>query len=112
MTVGSMTVVSMAGSASRFLLDQVGGESLWVIRVILTGISSQYVFGDSVTADSQGYQDGLKTGSSDARRGQSYDLRDRIISRTPAWQLCGDYREGSRVVTATDSTAKLTLNRS
>jgi hypothetical protein len=37
------------------------------------GAYSQYVFGDSVAADSQGYQDGLKTGSDDARRGQSYD---------------------------------------
>src|SRR5882672_3663103 len=37
------------------------------------GYYSQYVFGDSAAADSQGYHDGLTTGSSDARRHQSND---------------------------------------
>jgi hypothetical protein len=33
----------------------------------------QYVFKNSESADNQGYHDGLKTGSKDARKGQSYD---------------------------------------
>ena len=37
------------------------------------GYYGQYVFGDSVGADSQGYHDGLKTGEDDAHNGRNYD---------------------------------------
>jgi hypothetical protein len=37
------------------------------------GYYGQYVFGDSVAADSQGYHDGLNTGEDDARHSRSYD---------------------------------------
>lgn len=37
------------------------------------GYYNQFVFGSSQAADNQGYKDGLKTGSNDARRGQSND---------------------------------------
>jgi len=37
------------------------------------GYYGQYVFGDSVGANSQGYHDGLKTGADDAHNGRSYD---------------------------------------
>jgi hypothetical protein len=37
------------------------------------GYNGEYVFGDSVAADSQGYHDGLKTGEDDAHHGRSYD---------------------------------------
>jgi hypothetical protein len=33
---------------------------------------SQYVFSDSAIAESQGYRDGLKTGSDDGRKNKSY----------------------------------------
>jgi len=37
------------------------------------GYYGQYVFGDSVGANSQGYHDGLKAGANDAHNGRSYD---------------------------------------
>jgi hypothetical protein len=37
------------------------------------GYYSRYVFGDSVSANSQGYYDGLKTGEGDSRHHRSYD---------------------------------------
>lgn len=37
------------------------------------GYYGQYVFGDSVGVDSQGYHDGLKTGEDDAHNGRNYD---------------------------------------
>jgi hypothetical protein len=59
------------------------------------GYSSQYVFGDSVAADNQGYQDGLETGSSDARRGQSYDPeRSHYFKDAGFGNFAEDYREG------------------
>ena len=56
---------------------------------------SQYVFGDSVAADSQGYHDGLKTGSDDAQHSRSFDpershyFRDAGFGNFPE-----QYREG------------------
>ncbi|HKG60891.1 MAG TPA: hypothetical protein VKB05_14115 [Pyrinomonadaceae bacterium] len=37
------------------------------------GYYGQYVFGDSVAADSQGYHDGLRTGEEDAHHGRNFD---------------------------------------
>ena len=37
------------------------------------GYSSHYIFSSSDAAENQGYHDGLKTGSNDARRRQSYN---------------------------------------
>jgi hypothetical protein len=59
------------------------------------GYYSQYVFGDSEAADSQGYHDGLKTGASDARRGQSFDPeRSHYFKDAGFGNFAGDYREG------------------
>jgi hypothetical protein len=59
------------------------------------GYYSQYVFGDSEAADSQGYHDGLKTGSSDARRGQSNDPeRSHYFKDAGFGNFAQDYREG------------------
>ena len=59
------------------------------------GYYSQYVFGDSQAADSQGYHDGLKTGSSDARRGQSDDPeRSHYFKDAGFGNFAEDYREG------------------
>ncbi len=59
------------------------------------GYYSQYVFGDSEAADAQGYHDGLKTGSKDARRGQSYDPeRSHYFKDAGFGNFAGDYREG------------------
>jgi len=59
------------------------------------GYYSQYVFGDSVAADSQGYHDGLKTGSNDARRGQSFDPeRSHYFKDSGFGNFAGNYREG------------------
>ena len=56
---------------------------------------SQYVFGDSEAAESQGYHDGLKTGASDARRGQSDDPeRSHYFKDSGFGNFAGDYREG------------------
>ncbi len=59
------------------------------------GYYSQYVFGDSQAADSQGYHDGLKTGSSDARRGQSDDPeRSHYFKDSGYGNFAQDYRGG------------------
>ncbi len=59
------------------------------------GYYSQYVFGDSEAADSQGYHDGLKTGSNDARRGQSYDPeRSHYFKDSGFGNFAENYREG------------------
>ena len=59
------------------------------------GSYSQYVFGDSQAADSQGYHDGLKTGSSDARRGQSNDPeRSHYFKDSGFGNFAQDYRGG------------------
>ena len=59
------------------------------------GYYSQYVFGDSEGADSQGYHDGLKTGSNDARRHQSYDPeRSHYFKDSGFGNFASDYREG------------------
>ena len=59
------------------------------------GYYSQYVFGDSQAADSQGYHDGLKTGSSDARRGQSDDPeRSHYFKDSGFGNFAQDYRGG------------------
>ena len=59
------------------------------------GYYSQYVFGDSQAADGQGYQDGLKTGSNDARRGQSNDPeRSHYFKDSGFGNFAQDYRGG------------------
>ena len=59
------------------------------------GYYSQYVFGDSVAADSQGFHDGLNTGSSDARRGQSNDPeRSHYFKDSGFGNFAQDYRAG------------------
>jgi hypothetical protein len=59
------------------------------------GYYSQYVFGDSQAADAQGYEDGLKTGSSDARRGQSFDPeRSHYFKDAGFGNFAEDYRQG------------------
>jgi hypothetical protein len=59
------------------------------------GYYGQYVFGDSEGADSQGFHDGLKTGSSDARRGQSNDPeRSHYFKDAGFGNFAQDYREG------------------
>jgi len=59
------------------------------------GNYSQYDFSDSQAADSQGYHDGLKTGSSDARRGQSNDPeRSHYFKDSGFGNFAQDYRAG------------------
>jgi hypothetical protein len=59
------------------------------------GYYGQYVFGDSVGAESQGYHDGLKTGSDDASHGRSYDPeRSHYFKDAGFGNFAGDYREG------------------
>jgi hypothetical protein len=59
------------------------------------GYYSRYVFGDSEAADSQGYHDGLKTGSSDVRRGQSNDPeRSHYFKDAGFGNFADDYRDG------------------
>ena len=59
------------------------------------GSYSHYVFGDSQAANSQGYEDGLKTGSSDARRGQSDDPeRSHYFKDAGFGNFAQDYRDG------------------
>ena len=59
------------------------------------GYYGQYVFGDTEAADAQGYQDGLKTGSNDARRRQSYDPdRSHYFKDAGFGNFASAYREG------------------
>jgi hypothetical protein len=59
------------------------------------GYYGQYVFGDSVGAESQGYQDGLKTGEDDARHGRSYDPdRSHYFKDAGFGNFAEVYREG------------------
>ena len=59
------------------------------------GYYSQYVFGDSEGADAQGYHDGQKTGSKDAKRGQSNDAqRSHYFKDSGFGNFAGDYRKG------------------
>ena len=56
---------------------------------------SHYVFGDSQAADAQGYQDGLSTGSNDARRRQSFDPeRSHYFKDSGFGNFAESYREG------------------
>lgn len=56
---------------------------------------SHYVFGDSQAADAQGYQDGLSTGSNDARRRQSFDPeRSHYFKDAGFGNFAENYREG------------------
>jgi hypothetical protein len=58
------------------------------------GYYSQYVFSSTEAADNQGYQDGLKTGSADARRGQSYDPERSHYFRDAGFgNFAQDYRD-------------------
>jgi len=59
------------------------------------GYYGQYVFGDSVAADSQGYHDGLKTGEEDAHHQRSYDPERSHYFRDAGFgNFAGAYREG------------------
>jgi hypothetical protein len=59
------------------------------------GYYGQYVFGDSVGADSQGYHDGLKTGEEDAHNGRSYDPeRSHYFKDAGFGNFAEAYREG------------------
>ena len=55
----------------------------------------RYVFGDSQAADSQGYEDGLKTGTDDARHGRSFDPeRSHYFKDAGFGNFAEAYREG------------------
>jgi hypothetical protein len=57
--------------------------------------SSQYYFGSSQDAANQGYQDGLKTGSNDERRGKSYDpQRSHYFKDSGFGNFAQDFRDG------------------
>ena len=59
------------------------------------GYYNQFVFSSSKAADNQGYQDGLKTGSSDARRGQNNDPERSHYFKNAGFGNFGEaYREG------------------
>lgn len=58
------------------------------------GYYSQYVFGSSAAAENEGYQDGLRTGSDDQRRGQSYDPeRSHYFKDAGFGNFAEDYRD-------------------
>ena len=59
------------------------------------GYYGEYVFGDSVAADSQGYHDGLRTGEDDAHHGRSFDPeRSHYFKDAGFGNFAEDYREG------------------
>ena len=59
------------------------------------GYYSHYVFGDSTAADSQGYQDGLKTGMDDAKHSRSFDPeRSHYFKDAGFGNFAESYREG------------------
>jgi hypothetical protein len=59
------------------------------------GYYSHYVFSSGDAAENQGYQDGFKTGSSDARRGQSYNPdRSHYFQDAGFGNFAEDYRDG------------------
>ena len=59
------------------------------------GYYNQYVFSSTQAADNQGFKDGLKTGSSDARRGQSNDPERSHYFKNAGFGNFGQtYREG------------------
>jgi hypothetical protein len=59
------------------------------------GYYSQYIFGDSEGANSQGYHDGLKTGSGDVRHNRSYDPeRSHYFKDSGFGNFAQDYRAG------------------
>jgi len=59
------------------------------------GYYNQYVFSSSQAAESQGYNDGLKTGSSDARKGKSNDPERSHYFMNAGFGNFGEtYREG------------------
>ena len=59
------------------------------------GYYNQYVFSSTQTATNQGFKDGLNTGSSDARRGQSNDPERSHYFQNAGFGNFGEaYREG------------------
>ncbi len=59
------------------------------------GYYNQYVFSNSQAAENKGYKDGLNTGSSDARRGQSNDPERSHYFQNAGFGNFGEtYREG------------------
>ena len=59
------------------------------------GYYGEYVFGDSVAADSQGYHDGVRTGEDDAHHGRSFDPeRSHYFKDAGFGNFAEDYRDG------------------
>ena len=59
------------------------------------GYYNQYVFSNTDAAANQGYEDGRETGSSDARRRQSYDPeRSHFFKDAGFGNFAENYREG------------------
>lgn len=59
------------------------------------GYYGQYVFGDSVAADSQGYHDGLRTGEEDAHHGRTFDPeRSHYFKDSGFGNFAQAYRDG------------------
>ena len=59
------------------------------------GSYSHYVFGDSAAANSQGYEDGLKTGVDDAKHSRSFDPeRSHYFKDAGFGNFAQDYRDG------------------
>lgn len=57
--------------------------------------NNSYVFGSSASANDQGYRDGLKTGTNDARRHQSYDPERSHYFRDAGFgNYAAEYRDG------------------
>ena len=56
---------------------------------------SQFVFANTAAAESQGYHDGLKTGSEDASKGKSYDpQRSHFFQDAGFGNFADAYRQG------------------
>jgi hypothetical protein len=59
------------------------------------GYYSQYYFGSNQSAESDGYNEGFKTGSDDARHDRSYDPeRSHYFKDARFGNFAGDYRVG------------------
>ena len=86
------------GFAGRARLGRVGGRFFRPYGYFYGypyGYYNQFVFSSSQAADNQGFKDGLKTGSSDARRGQSNDPERSHYFKNAGFGNFGQtYREG------------------
>lgn len=78
-----------------FIGPRFGYYPYWYGYPYSYGYYGQYVFGDSVAADSQGYHDGLRTGEDDMRHGRSFDPeRSHYFKDAGFGNFAEDYREG------------------